>query len=129
MPSDREGNDSAERSRQKKDWLSWGEIGSIGAVTHHQQKQIEDQSKTTHEEEGEGTAMTRQDNALMNWYADNPQELQAYDDVSGAPLKLELATKARRTYIEFFRKLVSTKKVPRALALAKQKTRDRSEMD
>ena len=56
----------------------------------------------------------------MRWYERNPHQLEAYDDVSGAPLKAELVTKARRFEIEFFRKMGVYEKVPRAQAWAKR---------
>ena len=58
---------------------------------------------------------------MMKWCEQNPHELHAYDNVSGAPLKPELVTISRRLEIEFFRKMGVYEKVPRAQALARRK--------
>ena len=63
-----------------------------------------------HEEDGVGLEAgvfdgASEENELTKWRMQNAEDLQAYDDVSGAPLDPHIVTETWRTELEFFRNM------------------------
>ena len=58
-------------------------------------------------------SMDRGDNELIKWYVENCRQLYAEDDVSGSQLDPKMVIQARRTELEFFRRMRVYEKVPR----------------
>ena len=100
-------------ARQKKHddngTVTLGRLGSIEKMSENEIKNLENDG--FHEKVGTPVmhgireGKTKENNDWMNWMMNHADEYEAEDDVSGAELKPKEVAKARKTEIEFFRRM------------------------
>ena len=77
---------------------------------------LKQDSDKVHEADGAEMSILGDRSGLIDWYRSHPDELEAWDDVSGTALDPRRVVEARALEMDFFKRLGVYEKVPRSMA-------------